>query len=124
MQIRDPLARLDPVAMTAMFAANRIASQLERIAALSTDGRFGFEAGVLDEVLGLVAKALHDWIVTLGDAARPADLRAGTEALRLEATGLFADMRRQRSLSAIAIRARQWASAVKGWAQLTGGMPL
>ncbi len=107
-----------------MYAAHRIASSLERIAAVVGDSRFVLDPGALDDVLGTVAAGLHDWIASMGEATHAADLRPGTAGLRLEATELFTALRRRGELGALAWRARSWANDVTHWAEQTAGQSL
>lgn len=114
---------LDPVAVSAMFAANRIAVSLENIASLATDPRFLLEGEALDSVIGVTAAVLYDWILSFDEAARPADLRAGTRGIALEAEALWQAIRSHRGqVRAIARRARTWADTVCGWCATTGAL--
>lgn len=121
-----PGRHLDPGALTAMFAANRIARELDVIASFAHSERFVLSGDVLSDVMGLLGAQLRDWILSIDECARPSDLAPSAAALKDEAIALFTDVRgyRRSALPSLARRARRWADAVQGWASITGSLPL
>lgn len=106
-------SRVPPIVVSALFGANRIASNLEMIASLAGSARFVLTGDLLDDVRGVAALALRTWVLEL--AASP-QFACSTEALREEATAIFNDLRCKADVDVVATRARAWSQAVRGWA--------
>lgn len=106
--------RLDAAVLAATLAAMQIAATLETVSSLVYSGRFVIEAESQDDVVGLMAGALHGWITTLvGDPS--------TWKLRVDARKLFEAIRVGRDVAELAKLGRDWANDVMLWARLSPG---
>jgi hypothetical protein len=106
--------RLDAAVLAATLGAMQIATTLETVGSLVYSDRFLIADDALDDVLGLMAGALHEWTRALTNDP-------DTWQLRVDARVLFERIRSGTEVWDLAKSARDWANDVMLWARLSRG---